>query len=172
MILSKIFLGLCLSSSLFVSTFRSRFSTTSHFCSNLQKLDRQLFRHEFILCRSYNRRRNQHLQYVSNRRRRHYGSKVKGKNGAASNDGILIKWEKVAGWGRRRKRSVDTVCCEEVSVSSVAKASEVQWDRLGVYSANGEIYNGRIDHSYSRCSYRQSFSLFSIYLFDLKWFGS
>jgi len=78
---------------------------------------------------------------VSNRRRRHFGTKVKGKNGAASNDGILIKWEKVVGWGRRRKRSVDTVCCEEVSVSSVAKASEVQWDRLGVYSANGEIYN-------------------------------
>ena len=34
-----------------------------------------------------------------------------------------------------------------VSVTSSGRAGSVQWDRLGVYRANGDIYNGRTGQS-------------------------
>ena len=36
---------------------------------------------------------------------------------------------------------------QNVSATSSGRAGSVQWDRLGVYRANGDIYNGRTGQS-------------------------
>jgi len=78
------------------------------------------------------------------------GYQRKSRNGAASNDGSLIKWENVRGYfqWRRKKRQVGRSrpleCCKKVEVTSVGEAAEKQWDRLGLYYASGQILNGRM----------------------------
>ena len=57
------------------------------------------------------------------------------------------------GWGRR-KRSVSVRgpgggCCPMVRVSASGAAARVQWDRLGLYRATGDIHNGRPGHTFT-----------------------
>ena len=79
----------------FVVSYRER---GTHFCSHLLQVKRQLYAHEYKICSDFIRRQ----RLYNDRRRRFVASSSyvsPGKNGAASNDGILIKWEKVTGWG-------------------------------------------------------------------------
>lgn len=138
------------------TSFRNR---NDHLCSVLENTHKSYYINQYHFCQKWNKRRK-------NRGRPQISSSHKGgKNGAASNDGILIKWEKVSGmncfslsadpppppppgWGRR-KRSVGGGggCCPMVRVSASGKAGRVQWDRLGLYRENGDIYNGRTGHT-------------------------
>eukprot|EP00092_Neocalanus_flemingeri_P018794 GFUD01020352.1.p1 GENE.GFUD01020352.1~~GFUD01020352.1.p1 ORF type:complete len:382 (-),score=64.82 GFUD01020352.1:299-1444(-) len=68
-----------------------------------------------------------------------------GTNGAASNDGSLIKWENVPemfGWKRKKRQTVE--CCKKILVNSTGRAGVKQWDRLGLYYNTGQILHGRM----------------------------
>lgn len=76
-----------------------------------------------------------------------------GTNGAASNDGSLIKWENVQErflWKRKKRQAVGTgrsdmlECCKKILVTSSSQASIKQWDRLGLYYTTGQILHGRM----------------------------
>jgi len=127
----------------FVASYRER---GTHFCSHLLQVKRQLYAHEYKICSDFIRRQ----RLYNDRRRRFVASSSyvsPGKNGAASNDGILIKWEKVTGWGRRKRslNAVDRGCCSKIRVSALGKSAKVQWNRLGVYTAvTHQIHNGRM----------------------------
>ena len=136
------------------TSFRNR---NDHLCSVLENTHKSYYINQYHFCQKWNKRRK-------SRGRPHTSSSHRGgKNGAASNDGILIKWEKVSGnncfnlfadilttpgWGRR-KRNVGGGggCCPMVRVSASGKAGRVQWDRLGLYRTNGDIHNGRTGHT-------------------------
>ena len=68
------------------TSFRNR---NDHLCSVLENTHKSYYNNQYHFCRQRNRRRNPRGDLKT-----HYG----GKNGAASNDGILIKWEKVSGY--------------------------------------------------------------------------
>jgi len=73
-----------------------------------------------------------------------------GLNGAASNDGSLIKWENVRGhfqWRRKKREAVSgrsLECCKKVLVSAGGQASTKQWDRMGLYYSTGKVLHGRM----------------------------
>ena len=70
------------------TSFRNR---NDHLCSVLENTHKSYYNNQYHFCRKWNRRR-------SNKSRLETSSSNRGgKNGAASNDGILIKWEKVSG---------------------------------------------------------------------------
>ena len=70
----------------------------SHFCEHLQHVNRRYMNHEYKICKQYLARQrlygNRRPRFASNQQ---INSKGRGKNGAASNDGLLIKWERVTG---------------------------------------------------------------------------
>jgi len=87
-------------------------------------------------------------------------SMTPGSNGAASNDGGLIKWENVTdrfAWRRKKRQTVE--CCKKIILSSSGPAGERQWDRLGLYYSTGQILHGRMVYQHENWTQ----SIFYIY---------
>ena len=68
--------------------FRNR---NDHLCSVLENTHKSYYNNQYHFCRTWNRRRTNRAGLKTPQSNRG------GKNGAASNDGILIQWEKVSG---------------------------------------------------------------------------
>ena len=162
------------------TSFRNR---NDHLCSVLENTHKSYYNNQYHFCRKWNRRRNNKSRLETS------SSSRGGKNGAASNDGILIKWEKVSGeqitdnccwhpssdinpgWGRR-KRSVHVRgpgggCCPLVRVSASGAAARVQWDRLGLYRASGDIHNGRPGHTLT--AWQSSVRMCAMHYAESRW---
>ena len=83
--LSVLFM-LCIS--VYCTAFRNR---NAHLCSVLKNTHKSYYNNQYHFCQKWNRRRTNRAGLKTT------NSNRGGKNGAASNDGILIKWEKVSG---------------------------------------------------------------------------
>jgi len=86
-------------------------------------------------------------------------SLIPGSNGAASNNGGIIKWENITArfaW-RRKRQTVE--CCKKLVLSSSGNAGVKQWDRMGLYYSTGQVLHGRMVYQHENWTQ----SIFYIY---------